>query len=127
MMKTANIAEKIKNVLNHAPDVAIAFLFGSAAKNRLGFDSDVDIAIAGDNKLSFSRLEELSTQLSESINRPTDLIDLLSTKGLIFHQALTKGVPVIVKDKRIMARLMNECAAARGVLDLLEKIAKASK
>ena len=84
MNSTGSIAVKIRNVIVNTPDVAIAFLFGSAVKNRLGFNSDVDIAIAGDNALSFSRREELSIQLSESINRPVDLIDLLSTKGLIF-------------------------------------------
>lgn len=105
----AAISAQIKAVLIAAPDVSIAFLFGSAASNRLRFDSDVDIAIAGDKVLTRSRLELIADQLSQSLNRPVDLIDLLSTKGLVFHQALTKGIPVIVKDKRQMARLMNEC------------------
>jgi predicted nucleotidyltransferase len=101
--------DKIRAVVADAPDIAVAFLFGSASKNRLRSDSDVDIAVAGENALSSHRMEELSYKLSESVKRPVDLVDLASTKGLIFHQALTKGIPVIVKDKRIMARLMTEC------------------
>jgi predicted nucleotidyltransferase len=109
MTKTDNLTAKIKTIVTDASDVAIAFLFGSAINNRLRFDSDIDIAVAGYKVFSPNRMEELTFQFSESINRPIDLIDLLSTKGLVFHQALTTGIPVIVKDKRIMARLMNEC------------------
>jgi predicted nucleotidyltransferase len=109
MDTTAKIIAQIKTVFTNVQDVAIVFLFGSAVKNRLRFDSDIDIAIAGKKALSSPRMEELSFQLSESIKRPVDLIDLMSTKGLIFHQALTKGIPIIVNDKRIMAQLMREC------------------
>jgi predicted nucleotidyltransferase len=110
MITSDNITVKIKAIVTDASDIAIAFLFGSAVNNRLRFDSDIDIAIAGYKVFSLNRMEEIACQLSKSINRPIDLIDLLSTKGLVFHRALTTGVPIIVKEKRILTQLMNECA-----------------
>ena len=89
MITIDNITVKIKAIVTDASDIAIAFLFGSAVNNRLRFDSDIDIAIAGYKVFSLNRMEEIACQLSKSINRPIDLIDLLSTKGLVFHRALT--------------------------------------
>jgi predicted nucleotidyltransferase len=107
-LSTMSISMQIRSVLEMAPDVAVGLLFGSATKNRLRFDSDIDIAIAGEQAFSLHRLKELAYSLSEAVKRPVDLIDLVSTKGLICHQALTKGIPLIVKNKRIMAQLMYE-------------------
>lgn len=110
MISSDNITVKIKAIVTDSSDIAIAFLFGSAVNNRLRFNSDIDIAVAGYKVFSLDRMEELTSQLSKSVNRPIDLIDLLSTNGLVFHQALTTGVPIVVKDKRILTQLMNECA-----------------
>jgi predicted nucleotidyltransferase len=103
------LVENIRTVLINAPEVEVAFLFGSAARDRLRFDSDVDIAIAGYNKLPIHRFNELSGLLSGSISRPVDLIDLVSTKGLVFHQALTKGIQIMVKNRVLLSELMKEC------------------
>jgi predicted nucleotidyltransferase len=103
------LVDNIRAVLINAPDVEVAFLFGSAARDRLRFDSDVDIAIAGYNKLPIHRFNELSGLLSGSISRPVDLIDLVSTKGLVFYQALTKGIKIMVKDRVLLSELMKEC------------------
>jgi predicted nucleotidyltransferase len=94
--------------LDTIADIQIAIVYGSAAQDRLRPDSDVDIAVAGHSTLSPERLVEISHLLGRAVRREIDIIDLRSTKGLVFYEAMTKGVVVLVRDKTLMAELMKE-------------------
>ena len=54
MVEGAQIESAIRSELKHFRHVAFAFLFGSAAANRLRTDSDIDVAIYVDAVLLFS-------------------------------------------------------------------------
>ena len=106
-------------------DVALVVLFGSAVSGRLRNDSDVDIAIAGKVPFSWERLQEIRTALSKALHREIDLIDLNASEGMIRHQALTKGTVVIVKNRRLMARLMTDIVYfAADMLPLMTMVFK---
>jgi predicted nucleotidyltransferase len=68
--------------------IVYALLFGSGAKGHLQFDSDIDIAVAGDCALSSEVRYRLIAKLAAIMNRPIDLIDLKTARGLVFARAL---------------------------------------
>lgn len=89
-------------------DISIAVLFGSAVTNRIRPDSDVDIAIAGESALSWDRLQEIRITVGKVLRREIDIVDLQTSKGLIFYEALTKGTIIFSRDRRLMAKMMTE-------------------
>jgi predicted nucleotidyltransferase len=71
-----------------AEGIVYALLFGSGAEGQLQFDSDVDLAVAGDCALSTQTKCRLIANLAAITNRPIDLIDLKTARGLVFAKAL---------------------------------------
>ncbi len=57
-------------------DIRLAILFGSAASNRLRFESDIDLAVQCDAPLTAARKMELIEHVVLISGRPVDLIDL---------------------------------------------------
>ncbi len=45
MITTDKIKKLLKEYLDHLPDIAAAYLFGSYAEGKMSKDSDIDIAI----------------------------------------------------------------------------------
>jgi len=103
-----NICDAIRGAVVSMPDISLAVLFGSAACGRLRFDSDVDVAIAGESNISLERQQEIRIALSRKLRREVDIIDLRQARGLIFYQALTKGIIVMARDQRLLARMMTD-------------------
>ncbi len=62
--------------LDSQPDIRLAILFGSAATNRLRFDSDIDLAVQCDAPLTAARKMALIEHVALISGRPVDLIDL---------------------------------------------------
>jgi len=67
----------LQEVLLQIQNVQLAVLFGSVAKETANSDSDLDIAVLADHKLSSDEKIQLIQGLAEKIGRPVDLIDLL--------------------------------------------------
>lgn len=84
--------ESIPRVLNDFPEIKVAILFGSAARDRLTPDSDVDIAVAGQGPLVLEMKAALVAHLSEALHHDVDLIDMQLVSGIILQQALCTGV-----------------------------------
>ena len=68
--------------------VVYALLFGSGAQGKLRFDSDVDIAVAGDRPLSPQTRYELISKLAAVTRRPVDLIDLRTARWVVYAKAM---------------------------------------
>lgn len=101
-----DIREKILQVLAAFPTIKIAYIFGSAAHDRLTSHSDVDVAVAADTKLSLGIRIELITQLSQALHREVDLVDLQDVTGEILQQSLCHGVNILQKDTALHAQLL---------------------
>jgi predicted nucleotidyltransferase len=71
-----------------AEGIVYALLFGSGAKGQLQFDSDIDLAVAGERALSTETKCKIITKLAAITKRPIDLIDLKTARGLVFAKAL---------------------------------------
>jgi len=70
MLKTAGIAEVLKNRLNDADEIDFAFIFGSYAKGEENLNSDIDLMVIGNittKKLS-KILSDAKVKLAREIN-----------------------------------------------------------
>ncbi len=100
------LEKKITEVLKGFPQVVFTTLFGSAAKGRMTEQSDVDIAVAAQEKLSAESRGQLAVALSCALEREVDLIDLQAVSGLILEQALGTGKIVKNADHDLYSRLL---------------------
>jgi uncharacterized protein len=67
---------ELTTFLQSQSDIRLAILFGSAAADRLRYESDIDLAIQCDAQLSAQRKIELIEAIALISGRPVDLIDL---------------------------------------------------
>jgi uncharacterized protein len=67
---------ELTTFLESQPDIRLAILFGSAASNRLRFDSDIDLAVQCDAPLTAARKMALIEHIALISGRSVDLIDL---------------------------------------------------
>ena len=98
--------ESIREVLSESSPVDVAFVFGSASRDQLKDDSDVDVAVAGATALSSAEKMTLIEALALATGRPVDLIDLRTSPPLVFRQALTTGTCVVRRDRTLYADLL---------------------
>jgi predicted nucleotidyltransferase len=97
----------IRKVLSRHEQIKLCIIFGSVASGKESSDSDLDLAIAGDQPLSAADLLELAEEFSTAANRNVDLVDLAAATGLISQQALSTGVILQNNDKDLYARLIS--------------------
>lgn len=76
-------------------------IFGSLTKDDFNEESDIDIAIIGENKISDSVDLNLTLELEDFLGRSIDLIDINDEEieNIIKIEALNSDM-VIIKDKR---------------------------
>jgi REP element-mobilizing transposase RayT/predicted nucleotidyltransferase len=101
-----SLGQMIAGVLEDFPEVRFCSLFGSAGRGRLTAQSDVDIAVAGEQKLTADERVRLVLALSAALGREIDLVDLQDVSGLILEQALCTGQVVKNADHDLYARLL---------------------
>jgi predicted nucleotidyltransferase len=97
---------EIRRVLADYPQIQIATLFGSAARDALTDCSDMDIAVAAQSRLSLDLCIELGDRLTQALHREVDLIDLQAVSGTILAQSLSHGRLVLKKDAGLYAELI---------------------
>jgi uncharacterized protein len=97
----------IRNVRNRHERIRLCIIFGSVASGKTSGDSDLDIAVAGDQPLSAAELLELAEEFSTAANRAVDLVDLAAATGVISQQALSTGVIIQNSDKDLYAKLIS--------------------
>jgi len=98
-----NILEKIKYEFEKFPEVEIVILFGSAVKDRLIRQSDIDIAFAQKTITSHEKKIDIYISLEKSLGRDIDLIDLHQVNGHILKNILCEGDILIRKSIPLLA------------------------
>lgn len=121
-MEAEKIIATIQEHLLAQPDVAAAYVFGSAAQNRLRPASDIDIAVlfspgAAAKTARFERRLELAVSLEELLKRPVEVIDLEAAPPFLQHQIRKSGELIVDKDPQ--RRKACEVASRRLYLDML--------
>ena len=90
----------ITQVLKKHPQILLAVLFGSLARDTAGIDSDIDLAVSADKPLDVNEKMQLIMDLTESIGRPDDLVDLLTVGEPLLGQIIKGGRKVLGDDSR---------------------------
>ena len=85
----------VRDVLKGFPDIRLALVYGSAARNQLRDHSDVDVAVGAGVPLSWEVRINLQLVLSDALQRSVDLIDLETLTGLLWELLWTEGVYVL--------------------------------
>ena len=100
IFKTIGIQGSIRGVLKEIKDIRLAFIYGSYAKSRESYLSDIDIVIIGkpDEEILINRLDNLEEKLQREIN-----YKIYTYKNL--KKEITESEPFIInilRDKKIM-------------------------
>ena len=89
----------LQEVLLRIQNIQLAVLFGSVAKETANSDSDLDIAVLADHKLSSDEKIQLIQGLAERIGRPVDLIDLFDPPQPLLGQIIKTGRKIFGTDE----------------------------
>jgi predicted nucleotidyltransferase len=82
------------------PAVLAAYLFGSAAQNRLAAESDVDIGLLFETSPDSLRMLELQEDLTTVLKRQSDLVSLNQASPILAMQVLKHGELVFERSER---------------------------
>ncbi len=88
--ETAKLAAAMREVLRDRQDVHLALLFGSQARGKARPDSDVDVAVLGENLDVF----DLYGDLSLAVHKEVDVVDL-SRAGFALLNAIVRDHVII--------------------------------
>jgi uncharacterized protein len=92
--------KSITNALKRRPEIVLAYLFGSHAKNTARPNSDIDIAVLVDESMVVGNLFEFQTELvAELRDDRVDLVILNHAPPLLQHQVIKHGIKLFTKDK----------------------------
>lgn len=105
--KQSEIIISLRHYFQNREDICVAILFGSAAKNRLTPESDIDIAVAARKRLTFEEKATLTFEIARHICRDVDIVDLYAATGPILQQAICTGI-LIKKRTETYAALLKK-------------------
>lgn len=125
MSSTEQLVATVRSALDEFPDISFAFLFGSAASERLRADSDIDLAVYGSSEgleiESDRRLvHEIDIQIAveRATGRNVDLLVLNRAPATVCSAALLHGLPVLVRNGSLYSRYF--LAVTSVAIDFLE-------
>ena len=115
------VCETVKATLENLPEASLGVVYGSAATGRLTPESDVDVAVAADQPLSWERRMDWEGRLAAALGRTVDLLDLRQAHGPILREAPTPARLVFCRDRGLYAaplhRMPGEQADFQPLLD----------
>jgi len=98
--------EQMTQILLNQAGLITAILYGSQASGTAGPQSDVDLALAGTQKLSPERMIEVSQKLEKLLGLTVQVRDLRRANGLFLNQVLTKGKILVSRDDLFLTELI---------------------
>jgi predicted nucleotidyltransferase len=97
---------RVLNVLARTPAVQVAYLFGSAARGRLRFSSDLDLAVASNRgPLSAGELQGIRDGVAIAAGRAADVVDLAQASAPVLRAALAGGRQLLCTDRKLLLAL----------------------
>jgi len=101
------IQNKISEILKEQENILFACLFGSAAKKKIRYGSDIDIAVYFDKNPSLLELGELVNNLVKVTESKIDLVNLNNldkTNPCLAHSILSNCIILILNDEIIFKK-----------------------
>ena len=102
MSDSAVIIKKLQKFLESENSLQLAILFGSAARNVLRPDSDIDLALQYENELSIEEKQLLCQRLETLLQRPIDLLELQQLSGTILKEVLCNGKILLKRSSKLL-------------------------
>ena len=110
-MNSMNRSDKLQvltEFFERSDDIAFAFLFGSAARERMRKEGDIDVAVyfkpekdieweafgktfKGENRIGFD--------ITRLLGKEVDLVVLNRARAVFADEIIRKGKPILIKDK----------------------------
>jgi predicted nucleotidyltransferase len=97
---SSKIVKTLKIFFKKRPEVLLAFLFGSFARNRTHLSSDIDIGILFKTVPEMETLHDLTEGLSSILTRDVDLAVLNYASPILKMQILKNGILVFASNKK---------------------------
>ncbi|MDD3954468.1 MAG: nucleotidyltransferase domain-containing protein [Lentisphaeria bacterium] len=95
-------ADQLLSFLQSESSLQLAILFGSAARDALRPDSDIDLALQYDPPLSLEARLDLTFRLESLLRRTVDLVDLSQASGTLLKEILCHGKILIKRDSSLL-------------------------
>jgi predicted nucleotidyltransferase len=109
--------------LGGEPDLRVAIVFGAVASGEAGFDSDVDVAVMMERRMSGERRLALLQLIEAATGRPVDLVDLRDAGVAVMRAALNEGRVLVCRDPRDLDMLRSKMVTdAEDFLPGLERL-----
>lgn len=105
-MDKQKIEQYLISILNEYDVIKLAIVFGSFVGNSFRKESDIDIAVASNNKIKYDVLIEIQKRISKKVDKEVDILDFNRLDGFILNQILTKGKVLIKKDVTLYANII---------------------
>lgn len=93
-----NTLKNIIDILIKNVKPTLIYIFGSAARNELREDSDIDIAYLSDVALSNYEIFMLANDIADIVKREVDLIDLNKASTVFKAQIVGNGKVIYCSD-----------------------------
>ena len=90
--------KRLKEYFKKTPEVLMAFVFGSYAKNMAGEESDFDIAIYLKEK---EKENKIWSKISRIVEKEVDLVCLNEAPASLISNIFKTGIALSIKDKRL--------------------------
>jgi predicted nucleotidyltransferase len=97
-MVALDILQSLRKVIELAPAIRVAYLFGSCARGDSGPTSDVDVALLADQPIDLMDLAAIGACMRAVVDRPVDVVDLRSAPPLLCRQVVAEGELLLVRD-----------------------------
>lgn len=98
--------QRLAELLSRNRLVQVAYLFGSGVRQRLRFESDLDIGVASSlGPLSPAEMRGVAQQVSEATGRPADVADLASASAPVLRAAMVEGRQLLCTDRALLLAL----------------------
>lgn len=101
----------LRDVLQHDPEVLLAYAFGSLANGRASQGSDADVAVLAARPLDMEHRRALIRSVAEVTGRPVDLVDLHEAGMPLLRIILTEGRELFCRDRREKDRIVAKMLA----------------
>ena len=102
--------ESIKNLIKQNPNILGAYLYGSYAKETQGINSDIDIAVFGNN-IYIKDLYDLLDKLQETTQKKVDLINLDNNlESMLGFQVIKYGKLLFTTDEHVKNKIQSRYA-----------------
>jgi uncharacterized protein len=123
-MELSALVNLLKQYFQRLPEVRMVFVFGSAAREMLGPESDIDIAVQFEKIPDAFELQNLKADLADLLKREVDLIYLNQASPILRMQVLKNGILVFVTDQRLYSEFFTDTI---NQYDDLKRVRRASE